>query len=193
MDIKNQISQLIKQQFHIEYNGSLDPSFFLVCAMHEQAANEISNSIASCIVYRGDCQVAYQQIARSFYITSEEIERSDIEAIKNKIKEASEREIKEGSIDKGGEFHQLLSKFHQSLEEHSKLPFFQLLNISAEQMLKDFFDKFCPSYGYKADAQDSGAGEFSDIRAASDLSSSSSYSDSDSSVSSYSILDVDNT
>ncbi|WCR53541.1 MAG: hypothetical protein PG981_000563 [Wolbachia endosymbiont of Ctenocephalides orientis wCori] len=77
--------------------------------MHEQAANEISDSIASCIVHRGDCQIAYQQIAESFYITSEEIERCDIETIKNKIKKASEREIKEGDIDKGGESNKIPS------------------------------------------------------------------------------------
>jgi hypothetical protein len=144
MNIKNKISEFIRQQFHTEGYD------FLVRTMHNIAADQISDSIASCIMDGINCHNI-----RCFYITTREVEEGNLESIKDKIQRASTRE--------DGKFNELLSKFHQSLEEYSKLSLFELFSMSAEQMLKDFLNIFCPSYKFTTDINKNEEGGFSDL------------------------------
>ncbi|MDE5059089.1 MULTISPECIES: hypothetical protein [Wolbachia] len=70
MSLKNKISELIEQQFSIKYHDN-----YLAYAIHKWAASEISNSIAFCIIGCGNCKIGYQDVAKSFNITKEEIDQ----------------------------------------------------------------------------------------------------------------------
>ncbi|WP_265024859.1 MULTISPECIES: hypothetical protein [unclassified Wolbachia] len=125
MSLKNEISELIEQQLGIKYHDNC-----LAYTIHNSAAGEISDSIALCIVGCGDCEIKYQGIANSFNITKEEINQSNIESIKNKIESEARKE--------GSEFSELISRMDQSLKEQSKKSIIQILNSSAEEMLRSF-------------------------------------------------------
>ncbi|WP_264686794.1 WBM0748 family T4SS-associated protein [Wolbachia endosymbiont (group B) of Rhopobota naevana] len=125
MSLKNEISELIEQQLGIKYHDNC-----LAYTIHNSAAGEISDSIALCIVGCGDCEIKYQGIANSFNITKEEINQSNIESIKNKIESEARKE--------GSEFSELISKMDQSLKEQSEESIIQILNSSAEEMLRSF-------------------------------------------------------
>ena len=128
MSIKNKISESIKQQFTQYYDN------YLAYAIHQWAANEVSDSIALCIIGCGDCKVRYQGIANSFNITEEEIKQDNIVSIKNKIENEAKKE--------DSKFSELISKFDQSLKEQSKMSVIKILSSSAEEMLKSFFEPF---------------------------------------------------
>ncbi|NSM56695.1 hypothetical protein HET73_04550 [Wolbachia endosymbiont of Atemnus politus] len=123
MSIKNKVSELIEQQFNIKSHDN-----YLAYAIHKWAASEISNSIALCVIGSGDCKVKYQDVASSFDITKEEINQNDIESIKNKIKSEAERS--------DSKFSELISRMDQSLREQSEKSIVQILNSSAEEMLR---------------------------------------------------------
>ncbi|MCA7010545.1 WBM0748 family T4SS-associated protein [Wolbachia endosymbiont of Tribolium confusum] len=125
MSLKNEISELIEQQLGIKYHDN-----YLAYTIHNWAAGEISDSIALCIVGCGDCKIKYQGIANSFNITKEEIEQGDIVNIENKIKNEARKE--------GSEFSELISRMNKSLTEQSEKSIIQILNSSAEEMLKSF-------------------------------------------------------
>lgn len=125
MSLKNEISELIEQQLGIKYHDNC-----LAYTIHNSAAVEISDSIALCIVGCGDCEIKYQGIANSFNITKEEINQSNIESIKNKIESEARKE--------GSEFSELISRMDQSLKEQSEKSIIQILNSSAEEMLRSF-------------------------------------------------------
>ncbi len=125
MSLKNEISELIEQQLGIKYHDNC-----LAYTIHNSAAGEISDSIALCIVGCGDCEIKYQGIANSFNITKEEIKQSNIESIKNKIESEARKE--------GSEFSELISRMDQSLKEQSEKSIIQILNSSAEEMLRSF-------------------------------------------------------
>ncbi|MDR2831735.1 MAG: hypothetical protein LBV62_02365 [Rickettsiales bacterium] len=125
ISLRNKISELIEQQFSIKYHDN-----YLAYTIHKWAASEISDSIALCIIGCGDCKVRYQNIADSFNITKEEIDQSDIVNIESKIKSEATK--------KGGKFSELISKFDQSLKEQSEESIIQILDSSAEEMLKSF-------------------------------------------------------
>lgn len=127
MILKNKISELIEQQIGIKYQNN-----YLAYTIHNWAASEISGSIALCIIGCGDCEVKYQGIANSFSITKEEIEQGNIESIKNKIKNEARKE--------GTEFSELIARMDQSLTEQSERSIIQILNLSAEEMLRSFCD-----------------------------------------------------
>ncbi|APR98426.1 WBM0748 family T4SS-associated protein [Wolbachia endosymbiont of Folsomia candida] len=127
MSIKNKISELIKQQFTTENRDN-----YLAYAIHDWAASELSDSIALCIIECGDCQIKYISIAKSFDITTKEIEEGDIVSIKSKIESVAAKE--------GGEFFELISNFNQSLREQSEASIIQILDSSAEEILKTFCD-----------------------------------------------------
>lgn len=125
MSLKNEISELIEQQLGIKYHDNC-----LAYTIHNSAAGEISDSIALCIVGCGDCEIKYQGIANSFNITKEEINQSNIESIKNKIESEARKE--------GSKFSELISRMDQSLKEQSEKSIIQILNSSAEEMLRSF-------------------------------------------------------
>lgn len=125
MSLKNEISELIEQQLGIKYHDNC-----LAYTIHNSAVGEISDSIALCIVGCGDCEIKYQGIANSFNITKEEINQSNIESIKNKIESEARKE--------GSEFSELISRMDQSLKEQSEKSIIQILNSSAEEMLRSF-------------------------------------------------------
>lgn len=125
MSLKNEISELIEQQLGIKYHDNC-----LAYTIHNSAAGEISDYIALCIVGCGDCEIKYQGIANSFNITKEEINQSNIESIKNKIESEARKE--------GSEFSELISRMDQSLKEQSEKSIIQILNSSAEEMLRSF-------------------------------------------------------
>ncbi|WP_264684901.1 WBM0748 family T4SS-associated protein [Wolbachia endosymbiont (group B) of Nymphalis c-album] len=125
MSLKNEIPELIEQQLGIKYHDNC-----LAYTIHNSAAGEISDSIALCIVGCGDCEIKYQGIANSFNITKEEINQSNIESIKNKIESEARKE--------GSEFSELISRMDQSLKEQSEKSIIQILNSSAEEMLRSF-------------------------------------------------------
>ncbi|WP_353279584.1 hypothetical protein [Wolbachia endosymbiont (group B) of Xanthorhoe designata] len=125
MSLKNEISELIEQQLGIKYHDNC-----LAYTIHNSAAGEISDSIALCIVGCGDCEIKYQGIANSFNITKEEINQGNIESIKNKIESEARKE--------DSEFSELISKMDQSLKEQSEKSIIQILNSSAEEMLRSF-------------------------------------------------------
>ncbi len=125
MSLKKKISGFIEQQLDIKYHDN-----YLTYTIYNWAANEISNSIALCIIGCGDCEIKYQGIANSFNITKEEINQSNIESIKNKIESEARKE--------GSEFSELISKMDQSLKEQSEKSVIQILNSSAEEMLRSF-------------------------------------------------------
>lgn len=125
MSLKNEISELIEQQLGIKYHDNC-----LAYTIHNSAAGEISDSIALCIVGCGDCEIKCQGIANSFNITKEEINQSNIESIKNKIESEARKE--------GSEFSELISRMDQSLKEQSEKSIIQILNSSAEEMLRSF-------------------------------------------------------
>ncbi|MFP3015973.1 MAG: hypothetical protein ACEY3B_06905 [Wolbachia sp.] len=127
MSLKNKISELIEQQFSIKYHDN-----YLAYTIHKWAASEISNSIAFCITGSGDCKIKYQDIANSFNITKEEIEQGNIASIESKIKSEAEKS--------GSEFLKLISRMDQSLREQSEKSIVQILNSSAEEMLRSFCD-----------------------------------------------------
>lgn len=116
---------MIEQQLGIKYHDN-----YLAYTIHNWAAGEISDSIALCIVGCGDCKIKYQGIANSFNITKEEIEQGDIVNIENKIKNEARKE--------GSEFSELISRMNKSLTEQSEKSIIQILNSSAEEMLKSF-------------------------------------------------------
>lgn len=126
MSLKNEISELIEQQLGIKYHDNC-----LAYTIHNSAAGEISDSIALCIVGCGDCKIKYQGIANSFNITKEEINQSNIESIKNKIESEARKE--------GSEFSELIARMDQSLKEQSEKSIIQILNSSAEEMLRSFY------------------------------------------------------
>ena len=127
MSLKNKISELIEQQFSIKYHDN-----YLAYTIHKWAANEISDSIALCITGGGDCKIKYQDVANSFNITKEEIEQGNIASIESKIKNEAEKS--------GSEFLKLISRMDQSLREQSEKSIVQILNSSAEEMLRSFCD-----------------------------------------------------
>lgn len=127
MSLKNKISELIEQQFSIKYHDN-----YLAYTIHKWAANEISDSIALCITGGGDCKIKYQDVANSFNITKEEIEQGNIASIESKIKNEAEKS--------GSEFLKLISRMDQSLREQSGKSIVQILDSSAEEMLKSFCD-----------------------------------------------------
>ncbi|WP_374699620.1 hypothetical protein [Wolbachia endosymbiont (group A) of Limnophora tigrina] len=125
MSLKKKISELIEKQLDIKYHDN-----YLAYTIHNWAASEISNSIALCIIGCGDCKIKYQDIAKSFDVTIEEINQGNIESIKNKIESEARKE--------GSEFSELISKMDQSLKEQSEKSIIQILNSSAEEMLRSF-------------------------------------------------------
>ncbi|MDX5526533.1 MAG: hypothetical protein O7167_01410 [Wolbachia endosymbiont of Andrena nigroaenea] len=125
MSLKNKISELIEQQFSIKYHDN-----YLAYTIHKWAANEISNSIAFCIIGCGNCKIGYQDVANSFNITKEEIDQDNIASIESKIKSEAEKS--------GSEFLKLISRMDQSLREQSEKSIVQILNSSAEEMLRSF-------------------------------------------------------
>ncbi|UIP92361.1 hypothetical protein JSQ73_004100 [Wolbachia endosymbiont of Anopheles demeilloni] len=125
MSLKNEISELIEQQLGIKYHDNC-----LAYIIHNSVAGEISDSISLCIVGCGDCEIKYQGIANSFNITKEEINQSNIESIKNKIESEARKE--------GSGFSELISRMDQSLKEQSEKSITQILNSSAEEMLRSF-------------------------------------------------------
>ncbi|MFP3023504.1 MAG: hypothetical protein ACEY3K_11640 [Wolbachia sp.] len=125
MSLKKKISEFIEEQLDIKYHDN-----YLAYTIHNRAASEISRSIALCIIGCGDCEIKYQGIANSFNITKEEINQSNIESIKNKIESEARKE--------GSEFSELISKMNQSLKEQSEKSIIQILNSSAEEMLRSF-------------------------------------------------------
>ncbi|MDM8335458.1 WBM0748 family T4SS-associated protein [Wolbachia pipientis] len=129
MSLKNKISELIEQQFSVQYHNN-----YLAYAIQKWAASEISDSITLCITGSGNCKVKYQDIANSFSITREEIDQGDIVSIENKIKSEAEKS--------GSEFSELISRVDQLLKEQSEKSIVQILNSSAEEMLKSFCGQF---------------------------------------------------
>ncbi|WP_374698491.1 hypothetical protein [Wolbachia endosymbiont (group B) of Limnophora tigrina] len=127
MSLKNRISELIEQQFSIKYHDN-----YLAYTIHKWAASEISNSIAFCIIGCGNCKIGYQDVANSFNITKEEIDQGNIARIESKIKSEAEKE--------GSEFSELISRMDQSLKEQSEKSIVQILDSSAEEMLRSFCD-----------------------------------------------------
>ncbi|WP_341820914.1 hypothetical protein [Wolbachia endosymbiont (group A) of Myopa testacea] len=127
MSLKNKISELIEQQFSIKYHDN-----YLAYTIHKWAANEISNSIAFCIIGCGNCKIGYQDVANSFNITKEEIDQVNIASIESKIKSEAEKS--------GSEFSELISRMDQSLREQSGKSIVQILDSSAEEMLQSFCD-----------------------------------------------------
>lgn len=127
MSLKNKISELIEQQFSIKYHDN-----YLAYTIHKWAANEISNSIAFCIIGCGNCKIGYQDVANSFNITKEEIDQDNIASIESKIKSEAEKS--------GSEFLKLISRMDQSLREQSGKSIVQILDSSAEEMLQSFCD-----------------------------------------------------
>ncbi|MDR0773548.1 MAG: hypothetical protein LBE46_04530 [Wolbachia pipientis] len=127
MSLKNKISELIEQQFSIKYHDN-----YLAYTIHKWAANEISNSIAFCIIGCGNCKIGYQDVANSFNITKEEIDQGNIASIESKIKSEAEKP--------GSEFLKLISRMDQSLREQSGKSIVQILDSSAEEMLQSFCD-----------------------------------------------------
>ncbi|WP_353288807.1 hypothetical protein [Wolbachia endosymbiont (group A) of Pogonocherus hispidulus] len=127
MSLKNKISELIEQQFSIKYHDN-----YLATTIHKWAANEISNSIAFCIIGCGNCKIGYQDVANSFNITKEEIDQDNIASIESKIKSEAEKS--------GSEFSKLISRMDQSLREQSGKSIVQILDSSAEEMLQSFCD-----------------------------------------------------
>ncbi|OAM00179.1 hypothetical protein MWH06_06930 [Wolbachia pipientis] len=127
MSLKNKISELIEQQFSIKYHDN-----YLAYTIHKWAANEISNSIAFCIIGCGNCKIGYQDVANSFNITKEEIDQGNIASIESKIKSEAEKS--------GSEFLKLISRMDQSLREQSEKSIVQILDSSAEKMLQSFCD-----------------------------------------------------
>lgn len=127
MSLKNKISELIEQQFSIKYHDN-----YLAYTIHKWAANEISNSIAFCIIGCGNCKIGYQDVANSFNITKEEIEQGNIASIESKIKSEAEKS--------GSEFLKLIFRMDQSLREQSGKSIVQILDSSAEEMLQSFCD-----------------------------------------------------
>ncbi|WP_250296945.1 WBM0748 family T4SS-associated protein [Wolbachia endosymbiont of Oedothorax gibbosus] len=138
MSLKNKISELIEQQFSIKYHDN-----YLAYTIHKWAANEISSSIAFCIMGYGNCKIKYQDIAKSFGITTKEIDQGNIASIESKIKSEAEKT--------GSKFSKLISKFDESLKEQSEMSVIQILSSSAEEMLKSFFGK-CNSTAEKEDS-----------------------------------------
>lgn len=138
MSLKKKISELIEKQLDIKYHDN-----YLAYTIHNWAASEISNSIAFCIIGCGDCKIKYQDIAKSFDVTIEEINQGNIESIKNKIESEARKE--------GSEFSELISRMDQSLKEQSEKSIIQILNSSAEEMLKSFCGK-CDSTAKKEDS-----------------------------------------
>lgn len=127
MSLKNKISELIEQQFSIKYHDN-----YLAYAIHNWAASEISDSITFCIIGCGNCKIKYQDIANSFNITKEEIEQGNIASIESKIKSEAEKS--------GSEFLKLISRMDRSLREQSEKSIVQILDSSAEEMLRSFCD-----------------------------------------------------
>ncbi|WP_265021637.1 WBM0748 family T4SS-associated protein [Wolbachia endosymbiont (group A) of Icerya purchasi] len=127
MSLKNKISELIEQQFSIKYHAN-----YLAYAIHKWAASEISDSIAFCIIGCGNCKIGYQDAANSFNITKEEIEQGNIASIESKIKSEAEKS--------GSEFLKLISRMDRSLREQSEKSIVQILDSSAEEMLRSFCD-----------------------------------------------------
>ncbi|WP_265026023.1 hypothetical protein ACJZL1_06630 [Wolbachia endosymbiont of Rhagoletis indifferens] len=127
MSLKNKISELIEQQFSIKYHDN-----YLAYTIHKWAASEISNSIAFCIIGCGNCKIGYQDVANSFNITKEEIDQDNIASIESKIKSEAEKS--------GSEFLKLISRMDQSLKEQSEKSIVQILDSSAEEMLRSFCD-----------------------------------------------------
>ncbi|WP_353270033.1 hypothetical protein [Wolbachia endosymbiont (group A) of Myopa testacea] len=127
MSLKNKISELIEQQFSIKYHDN-----YLAYTIHKWAANEISNSIAFCIIGCGNCKIGYQDVANSFNITKEEIDQGNIASIESKIKSEAEKS--------GSEFLKLIFRMDQSLREQSGKSIVQILDSSAEEMLQSFCD-----------------------------------------------------
>lgn len=127
MSLKNKISELIEQQFSVKYHDN-----YLAYAIHKWAASEISDSIALCITGGGDCKIGYQDVANSFNITKEEIDQGNIASIESKIKSEAEKS--------GSEFLKLISRMDQSLREQSGKSIVQILDLSAEEILKSFCD-----------------------------------------------------
>ncbi len=125
MSLKNKISELIEQQFSIKYHDN-----YLAYTIHKWAASEISDSIALCITGVGDCKIKYQDVANSFNITKEEIDQGNIASIESKIKSEAEKS--------GSEFLKLISRMDQSLKEQSEKSIVQILDSSAEEMLRSF-------------------------------------------------------
>ncbi|MDD9331181.1 MAG: hypothetical protein PV340_00680 [Wolbachia sp.] len=125
MSIKNKISKSIKQQFTAQYYDN-----YLAYAVYKCASGDISGSITLCVTGICDCQTKYIGIAKSFGITKKEVEQGDIASIKSKIESEATKE--------GGEFFELFFKFDQSLREQSETSIIQILNSSAEEMLKSF-------------------------------------------------------
>ncbi|WP_246168450.1 WBM0748 family T4SS-associated protein [Wolbachia endosymbiont of Ctenocephalides felis wCfeT] len=188
MSIKNEIYNLIKQQFHIKYfDIKYQDNYlarvahrFAIESMHDSAASQISNSIALCIVGSGECQVQYKNIADAIGITREEIRQCNIESISSKINSEAERE--------GSEFFQMLSRFDQSLREYSEKSIMEILNLSAEQMLKAFCgeaDETNPSFDRNVVDLDSAGEEGSDTGSDDSGSSDEESDDSDDLGSSY--------
>ncbi|QOD37838.1 WBM0748 family T4SS-associated protein [Candidatus Wolbachia massiliensis] len=141
MSLKNKISELIKQQFNTQYHDN-----YLAYTIHKWAANEISDSIALCIIGCGDCKIKYQNIADSFNITKKEIDQGDIAGIESKIRIEAEKP--------DSEFSELISRMDQSLEEQSGKSIIQILNLSAEEMLRSFCGK-CGSSAQKSNPPES--------------------------------------
>lgn len=125
MYLKNEISKLIEQQFSVKYHDH-----YLAYIIHKWAVSEISDSVALCIVGCGGCKIKYQDIANSFNLTKEEIDQGNIASIENKIKSEAKKA--------GSEFSELISRFDQSLREQSEKSIVQVLDSSAEEMLKSF-------------------------------------------------------
>ena len=125
MSLSNKISGLIEQQFNIKNHDN-----YLAYAIHKWAASEMSDSIALCITGSGECKIKYQDIANSFNITKEEIDRDNIESIGNKIRSEAEKE--------DSKFSELISRMDQSLKEQSEKSIIQTLNSSTEEMLRSF-------------------------------------------------------
>ncbi|MGL9759088.1 MAG: WBM0748 family T4SS-associated protein [Wolbachia sp.] len=133
MSLKNKISELIEQQFSIKYHDN-----YLAYTIHKWAANEISSSIAFCIVGCGNCKIGYQDVANSFNITKEEIDQGNIARIESKIKSEAEKS--------GSEFSELIARMDQSLREQSGKSIVQILDSSAEEMLRSL----CNSTAYNS-------------------------------------------
>ncbi|WP_264705853.1 WBM0748 family T4SS-associated protein [Wolbachia endosymbiont (group A) of Ancistrocerus nigricornis] len=127
MSLKNKISELIEQQFSIKYHDN-----YLAYTIHNWAASEISDSITFCIIGCGNCKIGYQDVAKSFNITKDEIDQGNIASIESKIKSEAEKS--------GSEFSELISRVDQSLKEQSEKSIVQILDSSAEEMLRSFCD-----------------------------------------------------
>ncbi|GFY80041.1 uncharacterized protein TNIN_56911 [Trichonephila inaurata madagascariensis] len=155
MSLKNKISELIEQQFSIKYHDN-----YLAYTIHKWAASEISNSIAFCIIGCGNCKIGYQDVANSFNITKEEIDQGNIASIESKIKSEAEKS--------GSEFLKLISRMDQSLKEQSEKSIVQILDSSAEEMLRSF----CGQCGSPVQKSNSPEHEESSVNKEKDLSAS---------------------